>query len=34
VAAGAAWKLFHATAGARWFFVGGLAVGLVILFAK
>ena len=34
VAAGAAWKLFHATAGARWFFVGGLAVGLLILFAK
>src|SRR5262249_11478775 len=34
VAAGAAWKLFHATAGARWFFVGGLAVGLVILFPK
>ncbi|HEV8448681.1 MAG TPA: PTS sugar transporter subunit IIC [Gemmatimonadaceae bacterium] len=34
VAAGAAWKLFHATAGARWFFVGGLAIGLVILFAK
>ena len=34
VAAGAAWKLFHATAGARWFFVGGLVLGLVILFAK
>jgi mannose/fructose/N-acetylgalactosamine-specific phosphotransferase system component IIC len=34
VAAGAAWKLFHATRGARWFFVGGLAIGLVILFAK
>jgi hypothetical protein len=34
VAVGAAWKLFHATAGARWFFIGGLAVGLVILFAK
>ena len=34
VAAGAAWKLFHSTAGARWFFVGGLAVGLLMLFAK
>ena len=34
VAAGAAWKLFHGTAGARWFFVGGLAFGLLILFAK
>ncbi len=34
VAAGAAWKLFHSTRGARWFFVGGLALGLVILFAK
>lgn len=34
VAAGAAWKLFHSTAGARWFFVGGLAVGLLMMFAK
>jgi mannose/fructose/N-acetylgalactosamine-specific phosphotransferase system component IIC len=34
VAAGAAWKLFHGTSGARWFFVGGLGVGLVMLFAK
>jgi PTS system mannose-specific IIC component len=34
VAAGAAWKLFHSTAGARWFFVGGLGLGLVMLFAK
>ncbi len=32
IAAGAAWKLFHSTAGARWFFVGGLAVGLLMLF--
>lgn len=31
VAAGAAWKIFHATAGARWFFVGGLAAGLLLL---
>jgi PTS system mannose-specific IIC component len=34
VAGGAAWKLFHATAGARWFFVGGLAVGLFFLFVR
>ena len=34
VAGGAAWKLFHSTAGARWFFVGGLAVGLFMLFAR
>src|SRR5262249_37819044 len=34
VAAGAAWKLFHSTKGARWFFVGGLGIGLVTLFAK
>jgi mannose/fructose/N-acetylgalactosamine-specific phosphotransferase system component IIC len=31
VAAGAAWKIFHSTAGARWFFIGGLVVGLAIL---
>jgi len=34
VAGGAAWKLFHSTAGARWFFVGGLAIGLFVLFAQ
>jgi mannose/fructose/N-acetylgalactosamine-specific phosphotransferase system component IIC len=34
VAAAAAWKLFHSTAGARWFFVGGLALGLFMLFAR
>jgi mannose/fructose/N-acetylgalactosamine-specific phosphotransferase system component IIC len=34
VAGGAAWKLFHATAGARWFFVSGLAVGLFFLFLR
>jgi PTS system mannose-specific IIC component len=34
VAGGAAWKLFHATAGARWFFVSGLAVGLFFLFVR
>lgn len=32
VAGGAAWKLFHSTAGARWFFIGGLAAGLFFLF--
>ena len=31
VAAGAVWKLFHNTAGARWFFAGGLVVGLLLL---
>jgi PTS system mannose-specific IIC component len=34
IAAGAAWKLFHSTAGARWFFVSGLAVGLLMLFTR
>ena len=34
VAGGAAWKLFHATVGARWFFVGGLAAGLFLLFVR
>jgi len=34
VAGGAAWKLFHSTAGARWFFVGGLAAGLLFLFMQ
>jgi mannose/fructose/N-acetylgalactosamine-specific phosphotransferase system component IIC len=34
VAGGAAWKIFHSTAGARWFFFGGLAVGLFLLFAQ
>ena len=31
VAAGAVWKLFHNTPGARWFFAGGLLVGLLLL---
>jgi len=31
VAAGAAWKIFHTTAGARWFFLGGLVAGLAML---
>jgi hypothetical protein len=34
VAGGAAWKLFHSTAGARWFFVAGLAIGLFLMFAR
>jgi mannose/fructose/N-acetylgalactosamine-specific phosphotransferase system component IIC len=34
VAGGAAWKLFHSTAGARWFFIGGLAFGLFLLFVR
>jgi len=34
IAAGAAWKLFHSTAGARWFFVSGLALGLLMIFAR
>ncbi len=34
VAGGAAWKLFHSTAGARWFFIGGLGVGLFFLFVR
>ena len=31
VAAGAVWKLFHNTPGARWFLAGGLVVGLLLL---
>lgn len=31
VAAAAAWKIFHSTAGARWFFLGGIAAGLLLL---
>jgi hypothetical protein len=34
VAAGAAWKLFHNTPGARWYFAGGLAIGLLLLLAR
>jgi mannose/fructose/N-acetylgalactosamine-specific phosphotransferase system component IIC len=34
VAGGAAWKLFHSTTGARWFFVGGLGLGLFMLFVR
>jgi PTS system mannose-specific IIC component len=31
VAAGAVWKLVHGTPGARWLFLGGLALGTVLL---
>jgi mannose/fructose/N-acetylgalactosamine-specific phosphotransferase system component IIC len=34
VAGAAAWKIFHSTAGARWFFAGGLCIGLFFLFAR
>jgi PTS system mannose-specific IIC component len=34
VAAAAAWKIFHATSGARWMFLGGLGIGLFMLFAR
>ena len=34
VAGGAAWKIFHSTAGARWFFFGGLAIGLFLLYTE
>ena len=31
VAAGAAWKMFHSTAGTRWFGIGGLALGTALV---
>ena len=31
VAAGAIWKVIHATKGARWFFLGGLVAGTLVL---
>ncbi|MDE3052898.1 MAG: PTS sugar transporter subunit IIC [Gemmatimonadota bacterium] len=34
VAVGAMWKLFHATAWARWVFLGGLALGLLMVGAR
>lgn len=33
VGVGAAWKVFHGTPGARWLFLAGLVVGLLLLFA-
>ena len=34
VAAGATWKLFHNTPGARWYFLGGLGIGLALLLSQ
>lgn len=34
VAASAAWTIFHSARGARWYFVGGLAAGLLLLLAQ
>jgi PTS system mannose-specific IIC component len=34
VAASAAWTIFHSARGARWYFAGGLAIGLLLLFAR
>lgn len=34
VAASAAWTIFHSARGARWYFAGGLAIGLALLFAR
>ncbi|HJU69367.1 MAG TPA: PTS sugar transporter subunit IIC [Gemmatimonadaceae bacterium] len=34
VAAGATWKLFHNTPGARWYLLGGLAIGLALVMAR
>ena len=34
VAASASWTIFHAARGARWYFAGGVAVGLLLLFAR
>lgn len=31
VAGAAAWKIFHSTPGARWLFLGGLGIGLLLL---
>ena len=34
VAGAAAWTIFHSAPGARWYFAGGLVVGLLILFVR
>jgi mannose/fructose/N-acetylgalactosamine-specific phosphotransferase system component IIC len=34
VAASAAWTIFHSARHARWYFAGGLAIGLLLLFAQ
>ena len=34
VAGGASWTIFHSARGARWYFIGGLAVGLLFLLGR
>jgi hypothetical protein len=34
VAASAAWTIFHSARGARWYFAGGVVVGLLLLAAR
>jgi len=34
VAASAAWTIFHSARGSRWYFAGGVLVGLLLLFAR
>ena len=34
VAASAAWVIFHSARGSRWYFAGGLAIGLLLLLAR
>ncbi len=34
VAGGASWTIFHSARGSRWYFVGGLAVGLLFLMGR
>jgi mannose/fructose/N-acetylgalactosamine-specific phosphotransferase system component IIC len=34
VAAGAAWKIFHSTAGTRWFGLGGLLLGVLLVLLR
>ncbi|MDB4891599.1 MAG: phosphotransferase system sorbose-specific subunit [Gemmatimonadetes bacterium] len=34
VAGAAAWTIFHSARGARWYFAGGLLVGLLVLFVR
>ncbi len=34
VAASASWRIFHSARGARWYFAGGLGVGLLLLLAR
>jgi cation transport ATPase len=34
VAASAAWTIFHSARGARWYFAGGVVIGLLLLFAR